>query len=178
MATTLTAGTTTATSLVINSDTSGTLAFVGGTGTAMTIASGVVTLTTPLAVSSGGTGTNTATGSGYAVLATSPTLTTPNLGTPTTLVGTNITGTAASLSIAGPNLYGTATSLTIPGANITGTISSATIPSANAIANTGGWNITPTGTKLYFNYNGTNVASLDSSGNFIVLLTSKTGATP
>jgi len=172
MATILTAGTTTATSLVIASDTSGTLAFVGGTGTAMTIASGLVTLTTPLAVTSGGTGTNMATGSGYAVLASSPTLTTPNLGTPTTLVGTNITGTASSLSIAGPNLYGTATSLTVPFSNISGTIS------ANNITNSGGWNITPTGTKLYFNYNGTNVASLDSSGNFIVLLTSKTGATP
>jgi hypothetical protein len=41
--------------------------------------------------------------------------------------------------------------------------------SAGSIANTGGWNVTPTGTKLYFNYNGTNVGSLDSSGNFIVL---------
>jgi len=179
MATILTAGTTTATSLVINSDTSGTLAFVGGTGTAMTIASGIVTLSTPLAVSSGGTGTNTATGSGYAVLAssptisnatltsavlTSPTLTSANLGTPTTLVGTNITGTAASLSISGANIYGT--------------ITSATIPSANAIANTGGWNITPTGTKLYFNYNGTNVASLDSSGNFKLLGSTTTGTTP
>ena len=165
MATILTAGTTTATSLVINSDTSGTLAFVGGTGTAMTIASGLVTLTTPLAVSSGGTGTNTSTGSGSAVLSVSPTLTTPNLGTPTTLVGTNITGTAASLYISGSNITA-------------GTASGLVAGSANAIANTSGWNITPTGTKLYFNYNGTNVASLDSSGNFIVLLTSKTGSTP
>ena len=41
------------------------------------------------------------TGSGNVVLATSPTLVTPNLGTPTTLVGTNITGTASSLSIGG-----------------------------------------------------------------------------
>ena len=41
--------------------------------------------------------------------------------------------------------------------------------SAGSIANAGGWNVTPTGTKLYFNYNGTNVGSLDSSGNFIVL---------
>jgi hypothetical protein len=40
---------------------------------------------------------------------------------------------------------------------------------ATAIANAGGWNITPTGTTLYFNYNGTNVGSLDSSGNFIVI---------
>jgi len=113
MATILTAGTTTATSLVINSDTSGTLAFVGGTGTAMTIASGVVTLTTPLAVTSGGTG--------------------------------NSTGTA---------------------------------PYANAIANNGGWNITPSGTKLLFSYNGTNVASMDSSGNFKSLLTVAAGTTP
>ena len=110
MATTLTAGTTTATSLVINSDTSGTLAFVGGTGTAMTIASGVVTLTTPLAVTSGGTGNS----SGNAV----------------------------------------------------------------GIANTGGCNVTPSGTKLYFNYNGTNVASLDSSGNLRVLTSVISGTTP
>lgn len=44
----------------------------------------------------------TTTGSGSTVvLATSPTLVTPNLGTPSTLVGTNITGTAAGLSIGG-----------------------------------------------------------------------------
>jgi len=41
------------------------------------------------------------TGSGSVVLATSPTLVTPNLGTPSTLVGTNITGTASGLSIGG-----------------------------------------------------------------------------
>ena len=41
--------------------------------------------------------------------------------------------------------------------------------SAANITNSGGWNVTPSGTKLYFNYNGTNVASLDSSGNFIAL---------
>jgi hypothetical protein len=38
-----------------------------------------------------------------------------------------------------------------------------------AITNPSGWSITPTGTKLFFNYNGTNVGSLDSSGNFIAL---------
>jgi hypothetical protein len=43
------------------------------------------------------------------------------------------------------------------------------VQKANAVSNTGGWNVTPSGTKLYFNYNGTNVASLDSSGNFIAL---------
>ena len=40
---------------------------------------------------------------------------------------------------------------------------------AGSIANTGGWAVTPSGTKLYFNYNGTNVGSLDSSGNLIVI---------
>jgi hypothetical protein len=41
------------------------------------------------------------TGTGAAVFATSPTLVTPALGTPSALVGTNITGTAAGLSIGG-----------------------------------------------------------------------------
>jgi len=39
---------------------------------------------------------------------------------------------------------------------------------SGSVANAGGWSITPTGTKLFFNYNGTNVGSLDSTGNFIV----------
>ena len=41
------------------------------------------------------------TGTGSLVFNTSPALITPNLGTPTALVGTNITGTAAGLSIGG-----------------------------------------------------------------------------
>jgi hypothetical protein len=49
---------------------------------------------------------------------------------------------------------------------------------AGSIANTGGWNVTPSGTKLYFNYNGTNVASLDSSGNLITLGSHTAGGTP
>jgi hypothetical protein len=40
---------------------------------------------------------------------------------------------------------------------------------STSLSNSTGWSITPTGTKLYFNYNGTNVASLDSSGNLIVI---------
>jgi len=51
-------------------------------------------------------------------------------------------------------------------------------PAAGSIANTGGWAITPSGTKLYFSYNGTNVASMDSSGNFKSLLTVAAGTTP
>jgi hypothetical protein len=49
---------------------------------------------------------------------------------------------------------------------------------SNAIANTGGWAITPSSTKLIFSYNGTNVASMDSSGNFKSLLTVAAGTTP
>lgn len=40
---------------------------------------------------------------------------------------------------------------------------------ATRITNSGGWNITPTSTDLIFSYNGTNVAKLDSSGNFTVI---------
>lgn len=40
---------------------------------------------------------------------------------------------------------------------------------ATAIANAGGWNVTPSGTTLYFNYNGTNVGSLTSTGVFTVI---------
>jgi len=66
------------------------------------------TTTTPQFVTSTGNGVTAAaptltssTGSGNVVLATSPTLVTPALGTPSALVGTNITGTAAGLSIGG-----------------------------------------------------------------------------
>tara|TARA_R110000823_G_scaffold234556_2_gene360773 strand:- start:1463 stop:2209 length:747 start_codon:yes stop_codon:yes gene_type:complete len=45
-------------------------------------------------------------------------------------------------------------------------INAATASTANNIANSGGWSVTPSGTNLFFNYNGTNVAKLDSSGNF------------
>jgi len=48
------------------------------------------------------------------------------------------------------------------------TLNQNTTGSSGSVANSGGWSITPSGTKLYFNYNGTNVGSLDSSGNFIV----------
>lgn len=51
---------------------------------------------------------------------------------------------------------------TISGVNISGTGVSL---SSNNITNSGGWSVTPSGTTLYFNYNGTNVAKLDSSGN-------------
>jgi len=57
-------------------------------------------------------------------------------------------------------------------------LSTNTTGSAGSIANTGGWAITPSSTKLYFSYNGTNVASLDSSGNFKTLTSTVSGTTP
>jgi len=53
--------------------------------------------------------------------------------------------------------------------NTTGNAATATVAvDATKISNAGSWSVTPSGTKLFFNYNGTNVGSLDSSGNFIV----------
>jgi hypothetical protein len=73
-----------------------------------------LTLGAALPAASGGTGVTTATGTGNNVLSDSPTLVTPNLGTPSTLVGTNITGTAAGLTA------GTVTT----NANLTGMVTS------------------------------------------------------
>lgn len=84
----------------------GSIPYQSGAGATALLAGN--TTTTPQFLTSTGTGTAAqaptltgSTGSGSVVLATSPTLVTPNLGTPSTLVGTNITGTAAGLSIGG-----------------------------------------------------------------------------
>jgi hypothetical protein len=89
------------------------------------------------------------TGTGSNVLATSPTLVTPILGTPTS--GNFSTGT-----------------FTWPTFNQSTSGNAATATSSNQITNSGGWSVTPSGTTLYFNYNGVNVAKLDSSGNLTV----------
>jgi hypothetical protein len=39
---------------------------------------------------------------------------------------------------------------------------------STGISNPGGWSVTPSGTTLYFNYNGTNVGKLDANGNLTV----------
>lgn len=54
--------------------------------------------------------------------------------------------------------------------NVTGNATTATTATnATRITNSGGWNVTPSGTTLYFNYNGTNVGSLTSVGVFTVI---------
>ena len=82
---------------------------------------------------------------------------------------------SATVSSSGVNI---ASSITGAGTGLTGTAASLTVGVSQSIANAGGWNITPNGNKLYFNYNGTNVASLDSSGNFITLGNNVAGGTP
>ena len=84
--------------------------------TGLPLTSGV---TGTLPVANGGTGVTSSTGTVNVVLSNSPTLVTPNLGTPSTLVGTNITGTAAGLSIGGN--AATATSATSATTQATGT---------------------------------------------------------
>jgi hypothetical protein len=92
-------------------------------------------------------------------------------GSPVTTTGT-LTGTLVTQSIntlfAGPASGSAAapTFRSLTTADIP-TLNQNTTGSASSLANSGGWNVTPSGTKLYFNYNGTNVGSLDSSGNFI-----------
>jgi hypothetical protein len=110
----------------------------------------------------GVTGTNAGMTVGNATLAATATLattaTTANaLNTSNAYQGTTFTAT---------------TQFTGPGTGLTGTAASLTAGIASVarnITNSGGWSVTPSGTKLFFNYNGTNVGSLDSSGNFIVI---------
>ena len=92
------------------------------------------------------------------------------------------TGVATLTGLAYGN--GTSAFTAATAAQVVSTISTTAVTNAtnatNAtnITNAGGWNVTPSGTKLYFNYNGTNVASLDSSGNFIALANVTAYGTP
>ena len=107
-------------------------------------------LSATLAVASGGTGVTSSTGSGSVVLSTSPSLTTPVLGTPSS---------------------GNLTNCTFP------TLNQNTTGSAGSLVTTG-FSIVESGGKLFFKYGATNIASLDSSGNFIALLNVTAYGTP
>lgn len=83
-------------------------------------------------------------------------------------------GTGAATFTSGALLKGNTTGAiqTASAADIVGQIGSTAVTNAtNAtnITNAGGWSVTPSGTNLYFNYNGTNVGVLTSTGNFTVI---------
>jgi hypothetical protein len=95
------------------------------------------------------------TGTGDNVLATSPTLITPALGTPSALVGTNITGTAAGLSIGGNAATATtATNVSGGSASVTTLTTSSTVThnggTANGVAYLDGSKVLTTGSALTF----------------------------
>lgn len=94
-----------------------------------------------LPVANGGTGVTSSTGSGSVVLSTSPTLVTPALGTPSS---------------------GTLTNCTFPTLNQNTTGSSGSLATTN-------FSIEESGGVLYFKHGVTNIAKLDSSGNWTVL---------
>jgi hypothetical protein len=99
----------------------------------------------------------------------------------TTLAATSISGLTTPLSV---GQGGTGATTFSPGTllkgNTAGAIQSASaadivaqigatpVASATNITNAGGWNVTPSGTNLFFNYNGTNVGVLTSTGDFTV----------
>ena len=118
-----------------------------------------LTLTTVLPTSSGGTGSNLTT---FCNLQSNVSGVLPNANT--TAASANGASTIVARDASGNFSAGTIT------ANLTGLASTATnATNATRITNAGGWGITPSGTTLYFSYNGTNVASLTSAGNLTVI---------
>jgi len=90
-------------------------------------------------------------------------------------LGTMAVQNAVSVAITGGTIGNAIVTLaSISASNISNSaITATTIDSANItnstldrVTMTGGWSVIPSGTKLYFQYNGSNIASLDSSGNF------------
>jgi len=114
-----------------------------------------LTLGTPLPVAQGGTGTNSTT---FCNLQSNVTGVLPN-------ANTTASASNGASTIIARDSSGNFTANTIT-ANLTGLAVNAT--NATRITNSGGWSRTPNSTNLFFNYNGTNVAVLTSTGNLTV----------
>jgi hypothetical protein len=127
-----------------------------------------LTLSSALPIASGGTGSTSTT---YVNLTSNVTNTLPvaNGGSgATTLTGVVYgNGTSAFTAATGAQIVSAIGSTTVT--NATNATTAATATNANQITNSGGWNVTPSGTNLYFNYNGTNIGVLTSTGNFTVI---------
>lgn len=141
-----------------------------------------LTLGTPLPVASGGTGSNTGVNLQSGVSGTLPIANGGTGSTSTTYCNlqTNVNGTlpngntTASSSNGASTIVARDSSGNFSANTITATLngqatSAVTATNATQIINAGSFNITVSGTKLYFSYNGTTIASLDSTGNFTTL---------
>lgn len=133
-----------------------------------------LTLGSALPVASGGTGSssgvNLASSSVvFGVLPNANTTASASNGA-STIVARDASGNFAANTITA-NLTGLASNATyaVTAGNATNATTAVTATNATQIINAGSFNITVSGTKLYFSYNGTTVASLDSTGNFIAL---------
>jgi hypothetical protein len=133
-----------------------------------------LTLGTPLPVASGGTGSasgvNLASGSVvFGVLPNANTTAASSNGA-STIVARDSSGNFAANTITA-NLTGLASNATyaVTAGNATNATTAVTATNATQLINAGSFNITVSGTSLLFSYNGTTVASLDSTGNFTTL---------
>jgi hypothetical protein len=133
-----------------------------------------LTLGTPLAVTQGGTGTNTTT---FCNLQSNVSGILPNANTTasastgaSTIIARDASGNFTANTITA-NLTGLASNATfaVTAGNATNATTAVTATNATQIINSGSFNITVSGTKLLFSYNGNTIASLDSTGNFTTL---------
>jgi hypothetical protein len=146
-----------------------------------------LTLGAPLAIAQGGTGTNLTT---FCNLQSNVSGVLPNANTTasasngaSTIVARDSSGNFATNTITA-NLVGNVTGLAsnatfaVTAGNATNATTAVTATNATQIINAGSFNITVSGTKLLFSFNGTTVASLDSTGNFTSLANITAYGTP
>lgn len=141
------------------------------------------TLGTPLPVASGGTGSNTGVNLAsssvvFGVLPNANTTASSSNGA-STIVARDASGNFAANTITA-SLTGLASNATyaVTAGNATNATTAVTATNATQIINAGSFNITVSGTSLLFSYNGTTVASLDSTGNFTTLANITAYGTP
>ena len=115
----------------------------------------------------------TATTAASASTAGSATSVTGNVAVPNGGTGLSSVTSGGLLVGNGTSALGVATAAQIVAAISTTAVANATsatsATTSRSIANAGGWSVAPSGSKLYFSYNGSNLGSLDTSGNFIAV---------